>query len=526
MSQILTDEVGQAFQLKDSDSQEVTGKECLFANINTVNSIATFLSTSLGPTGMDKILISKDDIVTVTNDGATILNEMEMTNNPISQLVLQLSQSQDEEIGDGTTSIVILASSILNQAKKLIEKGMHPIKITEGFNLALNLAIEHLDRISEEVTDMSTYLLKAAKTSLGSKIVSLGDISGLCVDAALAVADLPRKDLDLELINIQSKPGKSISDTVLIKGIVLKKEFSHPQMGKEFKNAKIALLSCPFEPPRLKNKNSLLIHSAEEYKKVEKYEKSKFLEMIAALKNSKADLVMCQWGFDDEANSLLMQNSLPAVRWVGGHDLGHMAAHIGGSIISRFEDLKEEHLGLANVREESLGTDSSKIIIVESPSKDKSVTILIRGSTEYIIEEAKRSIRDALCAIRNLIRNNRIVYGGGSCELSMSLHLKKAAKEYVPEEEEAIVAFANSLLEIPILLAKNSGHEPISYVEKLTTLHSSETDYSLGVDCLETGERSMKKMGIFEALESKTRQIKMAIDLANVILKISDVILI
>lgn len=524
MSQILTDELGQSFQLGSGECTGLRGRECLFTNIDTVNAIASFLSTSLGPAGMDKILVDKDDNITVTNDGATILKEMDMTSNPISQLVFQLSQSQDEEVGDGTTSVVILASSLLSQAKRLAEKGMHPIKISEGFNMALSLSIEHLTSISEEVGDLNGTMLKAAKASLGSKIVSLCDLSELCVQAVLAVADMSRKDLDLDMISIQSKTGKSLADTALIRGIVLKKEFSHPQMVKHVDSARVALLSCPFEPPKLKNKNSLLIQSADEYKSLEAYEKSKFLEMIECLKACKTDLVMCQWGFDDEANSLLMQHNLPAVRWVGGHDLGLIAAHIQGSIISRFEDLREEHLGMASVREESLGTECDRIIIVESPSRSASVTILVRGSTDYVIEEAKRSIRDALCAIRNIITNDRIVYGGGSCEISTSVFLEKRPSTCT-FEEEAIKAFSKALLEIPLVLAKNSGVEPISYVEKLRETHMAGNTL-MGVDCLESGEKNMKKAGIFEALGSKIRQLRMATDLVNTILKINDVVMI
>lgn len=524
MPQILSDELGQSFQLKDLDAVVTRGKECILTNINTVNNISTFLSTSLGPTGMDKILVDKDGNFKVTNDGATIIKEMDMTNNPISQLVLQLSQSQDEEIGDGTTSIVILASAILNQVKLLIEKGMHPIKISEGLNLALSLAEQNLIKISEDVQDLNSCLLKAAKTSLGSKIVSMCDFSGICVEAALAVADLNRKDLDLELINIQSTTGKSLAETKLIKGLVIKREFSHPQMVKSVSKAKIALLSCPFEPPRLKNKNSLLISTIEEFKNLDLYQKSKFDQMISSLKACNANAVICQWGFDDEANSLLMQNGIPSVRWVGGNELGLIAAHVNGSIIARFEDLTEESLGVADIKEESLGTESEKIITIESPNKNKAVTIMIRGSTEYVIEEAKRSIHDALCAIRNIIVCGKVVYGGGSCEISTSIFLEKKAKEYSPEEEETIKAFSKALLDIPITLARNSGFESIEYVEKLKEMHCNGNEYSLGVDCLEIGEKNMKKVGIFETLKSKTRQLKMATDLVNTILKINEVI--
>lgn len=524
MSQILKDELGQAFSLKDNDSPVLKGKECVFANINTVELIAKFVSTSLGPTGMDKILVSKDDNIIVTNDGATILREMDMTENPISQLIVQLSQSQDDEVGDGTTSIVILAASLLKHSKKLIERGIHPIKIAEGFSDALKIAEEHLKKISEPISDMRSYMIKAAKTSLGSKIVSTADFSELCVDAVLQTADLERKDFDIDLVSIQSKIGKNLSDTKLIKGIVLMKEFSHPQMLRELKNVKVALLSCPFEPPKLKNKNSLLIRSAEEYLDLANYEKKKFLEMIQSLKNAKAEMVMCQWGFDDEANSLLMENNFPAIRWVGGHELGLIAAHLDGSIISRFEDLKETHLGLANVREESLGTEGDKVIVVENPKKSKGVTILVRGSTDFVIEEAKRSIRDALCAVRNILINNHIVYGGGSCEISTSIALRNQAKKYTAETEESIKAFGDALLEIPLILSRNSGFEPVTYVEKLLELHVSGNDHTIGVDCFETGEKSMKKLGVFEALNSKIRQIKMAAELVNMILKIHEVI--
>lgn len=524
MVQILTDELGQSFQLEGEEHAALKGRECLDANINTVKSIASFLASSLGPMGMDKLLTDKDGNIYVTNDGATILKEMDMTDNPISQLVLQLSQSQDEEVGDGTTSIVILASAILCQAKLLLEKGIHPIKISEGLNTALELAEEHLLKISEEVTDLNAQLQKAAKTSLGSKIVSLYDFSGLCVEASLAVADLSRKDIDLDLVNIQSKTGKSLADTKLVKGLVIKKEFSHPQMSKSMKNARIALLSCPFEPPRLKNKNSLVISSAEEYKNLELYEKTKFDEMIACLKGCNVDVVLCQWGFDDEANSLLMQNNIMAVRWVGGNDLGLIASHIKGSIAARFEDLREEYLGTADIKEESLGTENEKIITIESPGKNRAVTIFVRGSTEYVIEEAKRAIRDALCAIRNVIDCERIVYGGGGCELSLSIYLDKKARDFGCEEEAVVKAFSRALLDIPLTLSKNSGFDAVEYVERLRDMHVSNNELYFGVDCLETGERNMKKLGIFETLKSKLRQLKMAADLVNTILKINDVI--
>lgn len=526
---MISDELGQTFQIKEKDPSTLRGRECLFANIATVESIAGFVRSSLGPTGMDKILIDQDDNITVTNDGATILKEMGMTENPISQLVQQLSQSQDEEIGDGTTTVIILAAAMLKQAKIIVEKGVHPIKVAEGFSTALELASAHLKSISSPIADRRKFMLKAAKTSLESKIASAANLSELCVDAILLVADESRRDVDMDRIYIQTQSGRSISETKLIKGIVLKKEFSHPQMKTAKKAARIALLSCPFEPPKLKNKNSLLIKSVEEYKALEAYEKETFAKMIEAVKAAKADVVLCQWGFDDEANSMLMKEDLMAVRWVGGHELGLLAAHIGGAITARFENLNQSNLGTANIREESLFTESEKAIIIEAceGSSPRCVTILVRGSTDYVIEEAKRSIWDALCAVRNILKNDAIIYGGGSAELSTSIFLVKEAqtrKDLAVEELECVTGFSRALLEIPAVLAANSGHDAISYVEKLREQQVSTKDHALGVDCLELGDNNMKNVGVFEALDSKIKQLGMAVELACMILKINDVI--
>lgn len=525
MADLLTDELGQAFQISEEDNTRIRGQQCMAANIGTVRAIADFLSTSLGPTGMDKILQSKDDNVTVTNDGATILKEMEMTENPVSRLIVQLSESQDEEIGDGTTSIVVLAAGLLGEAQMLLGHGIHPIRISESFELALGHVIGHLHEISDEIVDLRETMLSAARTSLGSKIVSksLDRFAEICTDAVLMVADMERKDVNFDLINIESKVGRDVSDTALIKGVVIKKEFSHPQMEKEVVDARIALLSCPFEPPKLKTKHSVVISSAEDYRELERYEREKFSEMIGSIKRSGATIVMCQWGFDDEANSLLMESGLPAVRWVGGHELELLAVHTRGSIIARFEDLSAEDLGRASVREESLGTESEKIIVVESGDADRAVTILVRGANELVIEEAKRSIRDALCAVRNVLTNTRIVYGGGSSEMSCSLSLERFSEGFSGEEQQGILGFGRALEEIPLCLARNSGHDPLGYLSGLRKLQM-EGNANAGVDCLDAGEMDMKCARVFDALESKVRQIQMATQLVTMILKIDDVV--
>ena len=517
-----TDEFGRAFEVPGN--QHVPGEDAIATSTHVLSAIASFLSTSLGPCGMDKVLQSSDNEVTITNDGATILNGMEMTKNPISRLVVDLSNSQDEEIGDGTTSIVILASALLKHASTMVHKGVHPTKISEGYDSAMRKVVQHLEEISEPAECTWELAVKAAKTSLHSKIVNkaLGMFSSVCAEAVMSVFDWERGDLDFDMIKLEKKIGQGIGNTAFIRGIVINKEFSHPQMRKEVQDARIAILSCPFEPPKVKTKHSVLISSVEDYRDLENYESSKFIEMVEAVKRVGANVVISQWGFDDEANSLLMESNLPAIRWVGGSDLEAIAIHTGGSIIARFEDLRAADLGTGSVRELSLGSESEKIVVVTS--KSRTGTILVRGGTEMAMEEAKRCARDAMCAVRNVFLDQRIVYGGGSSELSASIFLQRQVAGASGEDAEAMLGFSLALEEIPLCLARNSGHDPLRYVSELKNRQASEGCTSLGVDCLESGE-DMRTCGVFDALRSKVHMVRAATQLVAQILKIDDIII-
>ncbi|KAK1347636.1 subunit epsilon of T-complex protein 1 [Hamiltosporidium tvaerminnensis] len=571
MINILTDDLGRILTLpkEEQEFQIMQGKEVTKANSLVIKEISALLSTSLGPNGLDKILQSKDGDITVTNDGATILQNMEMTENPISRLIVQLSQSQDEEIGDGTTSVVILANALLTQALLLIEKNIHPIRIIEGYEKACEMVVEYLEKISDSILDNPYfYMSKAASTTLNSKIVSKYNdyFSKIAVNTILKVCDMKRRDVDFDLIKISTKIGKDLGDTILVDGVVINKEFSHLQMRKEIKNAKIALLSCPFEPPKIKTKHTLEISSPESYKKLQEYEKETFLEMISSLKRCGADLVICQWGFDDEANSLLMENDLPAIRWVGGSEMELIAVHTRGSIISRFEDLRPEDLGRGSVKELSLGTENEKIIVIENNAKknhscdltkefdgedenlsnkidtalknkdlvqetatdsvkQNTVTILIRGCNKMVLEEAERSLHDALCTVRNLLVNDKIVYGGGSCELACSLFLKKKSMESSDILFDILEGFSVSLEEIPMCLARNSDLDAVEYISDLKKKQRETGCVSLGVDCMVNNEIDMKKNFVFDSLKSKSHLFRMATQMVNMILKIDEVFL-
>merc|ERR1712112_780178 len=277
----------------------------------------------------------------------------------------------------------------------------------------------------------NTELLKlVAKTTLGSKIVNRchDKMANIAVDAVLAVADMERKDVNFELIKVEGKVGGKLEDTMLVKGVIIDKDFSHPQMPKQLKDVKMAILTCPFEPPKPKTKHKLDVTSVEDYKKLREYEKEKFEEMVKQVKDTGANLVICQWGFDDEANHLLLQSQLPAVRWVGGPEIELIAIATGGRIVPRFSELTPEKLGSAGlVKEVCFGTTKDRMLVIEECKNSRAVTIFIRGGNKMIIEEAKRSLHDAICVVRNLVRDNRIVYGGGAAEISCSLAVSKAA---------------------------------------------------------------------------------------------------
>jgi T-complex protein 1 subunit epsilon len=375
---------------------------------------------------MDKMLVSGDGDVCVTNDGATILEQMQVEH-PTAKLLVELSQSQDNETGDGTTGVVVLAGSLLEQAQILIDKGLHPLSIVEGFDKACEFAVKHLETIHNTIDyqeNNNESLIKAAITALGSKIVSKYQrkLAEIAVNAVLSVCDLERKDVNFEMIKVLGKVGGGLEDTQLIHGIVLDKEMSHPQMDKEIQDAKICILTCPFEPPKPKTKYNVEIRSAEAYKKLYEQEQAYFKTMVQSVKESGANFVICQWGFDDEANHLLMQNNLPSVRWVGGTEIELIALASGGRIVPRFSEIKPEKLGRARVvKELSFGTEEEKMIVIEDCQVNKSVTILVRGGSRMIVEEAIRCLHDALCVVRNMIKDSRIIYGGGAAEISCSL---------------------------------------------------------------------------------------------------------
>lgn len=468
------------------------------------------------------MLVSSDGDVTITNDGATILQKMEVEHQ-VAKLLVDLSQSQDNEIGDGTTGVVVLAGALLEQAEKLLDKGLHPVRIAEGFEQAAEVALAHLGKIADRVEftkENTTPLVDTAMTTLSSKIINIykRKMAQIAVDAVLSVADLDNNDVNFDMIKMEGKAGGRLEETELIKGIVIDKEFSHPQMTKTIKDAKMCILTCPFEPPKPKTKHKLDITSKDAYDRLYKQEQDYFNTMVKQCKDSGANLVICQWGFDDEANHLLLQNQLPAVRWVGGVELELIAIATGGRIVPRFSELAPEKLGKAGtVREVSFGTTKERMIVIEDCACSNAVTVLIRGGNKMIVEEAKRSLHDAMCVVRNLIRDNRIVYGGGSAEISCSLAVSAFADTVPGIEQYAIRAFADALDDVPLALAENSGLSPITEVTSIKSRQLAEGNPRLGVDCNQTGSSDMKDQLVFETLIGKQQQIQLATQVVKMV---------
>lgn len=525
------DEFGRPFIiLKEQEHKaRLKGIEAQKANILAAKSVARIMRSSLGPKGMDKMLQSPDGDVTVTNDGATILEQMEVENQ-IGKLMVELSKSQDQEIGDGTTGVVVLAGALLEKAESLLDMGIHPLRIAEGYEMACKVATDHLEQISEEFEFSKNNfepLVQTCMTALSSKIVGRckRDMAEICVRAVLGVADLERKDVNLELIKVDGKVGGHLEDTRLVGGLILDKDFSHPQMPKELHDVKIAILTCPFEPPKPKTKHKVDIDSVEKFEKLRAQEQEYFVDMVKRCKDCGATLAICQWGFDDEANHLLMHENMPAVRWVGGVEIELLAVATGARIVPRFTELSPEKLGFAKlVREVTFGTTKDRMLLIEGCPNTRAVTIFVRGGNKMILEETKRSLHDALCVARNLVRDNHVVFGGGASEISCSLAVETEADKVTGVEQYAMRAFSEALESIPLALAENSGLPPIDTVSAIKKEQVEFGNPKLGVDCNEVGTNDMKEQHVFETLIGRKQMLFLATQVCKMILKIDDVI--
>jgi len=508
-------------------TQRTTGRDALRTNLLAARAIAEMVKTTYGPKGMDKMLVDALGDVTITNDGATILDKAEIQH-PAAKMLVQVAKSQDSEVGDGTKRAVIFAGELLKYAEELLDKNIHPTVIISGYRMAMEEALKILDQLAEPIDiNNEEVLKKIARTSLTSKAVhdAREFFAEMAVKAVKQVAE-KRGDkyyVDLDNIQIIKKYGGALLDSMLVYGIVLDKEVVHPGMPRRVENAKIALLDAPLEIEKPEIDAEIRINDPEQLEKFLQQEEEILMKMVDKIASVGANVVICQKGIDEVAQHFLAKKGILAVRRVKRSDLEKLERATGGRIVSNIEDLTPEDLGYAAlVEERKVGED--KMVFVEGCKNPRSVSIVIRGGLERLVDEAERSLRDALSATADALRDGKIIPGGGAAEVEVAKHIRKLATRVGGKEQLAIEAFAKALEGLAVTLVENAGLDPIDMVMKLRAAHESEKGRNLSID-LATGDLvDMMEKGVIEPVSILANAIKAGTEAATIIMRIDDVI--
>lgn len=505
---------------------ETKGNQAQRNNITAAKTIAEIVRTSLGPRGMDKMLVDPLGDVTITNDGATILKEMDVQH-PAAKMMVEISKATDNEVGDGTTSTVVLAGSLLEKAEELIAKNVHPTVVVEGFKKASQKAIETLREISIKVdpTDKQ-FLGKIARTSMASKIVSSNapELSDMVVDAVLAVAEKAddRYKVDVDNIKVEKKAGGSIQDTKFIHGIILDKEIVHGGMPKRIADAKIALVNTALEIEKTEFDAKININSPDQMQKFIDEENRMLKAMVDKVVAAGANVLLCQKGVDDIAQHYLAKAGILTVRRVKESDMYKLSKATGARMINNLDELTAEDLGFAkNVEERKVETD--KWVFIEECKNPKSVSILVRGGSQRVVDEAERSVHDAIMAVKDVVEYPNILVGGGAPEAIVSLKLRDWAATLSGREQLAVEKFADSIETIPIVLAENAGMDPIDTQVQLRT-KSTTGKARFGVDVVNGKIADLAAKDIYDPLAVKEQVLNAATEAACMLLRIDDVI--
>ncbi|NAZ13472.1 MAG: thermosome subunit [Desulfurococcales archaeon] len=511
--------------LKEGSSRTV-GRDALRVNMMAAIAVAEMLRTTYGPRGMDKMLVDSLGDITITNDGATILDKMDLQH-PAAKMLVQIAKGQDEEVGDGTKTAVIFAGELLKQSEELLLKEIHPTTIVSGYKKALELAIDYLYKIAEPIDITNKELLReVAKTALTSKAVhgARDHIAEISVEAVTTVAENRdgRWYVDLDNIQVVKKHGGSLLDTKLVKGVILDKEVVHPAMPRRVVGARIALLDAPLEIEKPEIDAEIRISDPTYMRKFLEEEEnilSKYVDKIASVG---ANVVVCQKGIDDVAQHFLAKKGILAVRRVKRSDMEKLERATGGRIVSNIDDLSEKDLGYAElVEERKVGED--KMVFIEGTKNPRSVSILVRGGLERLVDEAERTLRDSMSAVADVLRDNRVVYGGGAAEIEVAMYLREYAPKIGGKEALAVEAFAKALEGLVVTLLENAGMDPVENVMKLRAGHR-EGQRWLGVDVLRATLSDMKSLKVIEPVLVKANAIKAGTEAATLILRIDDMI--
>jgi len=504
------------------------GRDAQANNINAAKAVASAVRTTLGPKGMDKMLVDTLGDVVVTNDGVTILKEMDIEH-PAAKMMVEVAKTMDEEAGDGTTTAVVLAGELLKKAEELLEQELHPTVIASGYRMAAEKAKEILDGVAVDVSEESVredVMRKVAKTSITGKFAeAAGDfLADIAVSAVKSIAEKTDGgfSVDLDNLNIEKKTGGKIADTILVNGVAIDKEVVHPGMPKRVENAKIALLNCSLEVKKTETDAEIRIRSAEQMKAFLDEEERMMRKMVEKIKASGANVVFCQKGIDDVVQHYLAKEGILAVRRVKKSDMERLARATGGKIVNNIEELSEAELGHAGlVRERKIAGD--RMVFVEECENPRSISIVVRGGEEHVVDEIERSLNDALKVASSILEDGKAVAGGAAVETELALRLKEFSTTLKGREQLAVEKFAEALEIIPRTLAENSGLDPIDKLVELKAAHEAGNK-NAGLDVY-TGEIvDMWERGVIEPLRTKKQAVSSAVEAATMILRIDDVI--
>ena len=516
---------GPVLVLKESALQQ-KGRDAQKNNITAAKLVAELVKTSLGPRGLDKMLVDSLGDVTITNDGATILKEID-AQHPAAKMMVEISKTIDTEVGDGTTSSVVFAGALLEKAEKLLEKNVHSTVIIDGYQAASEKALELLTKLAKTIKpDDRESLIKIAKTSMQSKLVSEDSVplSKLVVDAILKIVEIDGDvhSVDLDNLKVEKKAGGSIDDTALINGIVLDKEIVHSGMPTKIEKSKIALVNAALEVEKTEMSAEIRISDPTQMEQFLEEENRMLKSMVDKLHTAGVNVLICQKGIDDIAQHYLSKYGILAVRRVKESDMTKLAKATGGRITTNLEDISASDLGYAELVQQKK-VESDKWVFIEGCKNPRSITVLIRGGSQRVVDEVDRSMHDALMVVKDVVEKPAIVAGGGSPEAYLAAELNEWSGNSEGREQLAIKQYAEAFDSIPLTIAENAGMDPIDTIITLRANQSSGKE-TVGINAKESKIGDMFSLDIVEPLAVKEQIIKSATETACMILRIDDVI--
>ena len=527
MAYLTTTASGQPVLVLKEGTTRNRGKEAQKNNIMAAKVIAEVLKTTLGPRGMDKMLIDSLGDITITNDGATILKDIEVEH-PAAKMMVEIAKTQDDMVGDGTTTAVVLAGELLKRAEELLDQNIHPTILVSGYRKAAVKAVEAINKVAWPVEeDDRATLRKVAITSMSSKAIGNAKehFADMAIDAVMQVVEKrgDKSVADIDNVQVIKKTGKGLFESQLVKGLVIDKEVVHPGMPKMVEKAKIALLDAALEIEKTEMSAEIRIRDPNQMKAFLDQENKMLQEMVQKIKKSGANVVFCQKGIDDMAQHFLAKEGILAARRVKQSDMEKLARATGGKMSTDLNDLKAQDLGMAGlVEERKLGED--KMIFVEKCKDPRSVALIIRAGLERMVDEAERAMNDALSVVSDVLESNKVVAGGGAVEIEAAKELRKYAISVGGREQLAIENFANAIEVIPKTLAENGGLEAIDVLVELRAAHEKTDGQYKGINVFTGKVEDMKQKGVIEPLIVKEQAIKSATESASMILRIDDVI--